>query len=349
MTIERKDPGMCRRVVVLVSLAVATSLALLASPPASAQTVRDPAKIMGPGECGECHKLTTEIWRNTRHHATFRDMPRNKKGIEIAKLMGLRRIKKGSVCLGCHFTSKIKDGKPEPIAGISCESCHAAGADYMKVHGSFSGHKKKEQESPEEAKVRWRKSEDAGMIRPHDLQRLAQNCYSCHVVPQEKLVNVGGHPAGSAFEMVAWSQGEVRHNVWYNEGKANPPADLNRRRLMFIVGMAVELEISLRAVGKATERASYAVSMAKRANRARKRFAKATELVGRPPEMVAIAKAAKAAGLKLNNDAELTAAADEIEALTKTLASKYDGSRFGAIDKALPPENKWKGTPKPAR
>ena len=38
-------------------------------------------------------------------------------------------------------------------------------------------------------------------------------------VPEERLVNVGGHTAGSAFELVSWSQGEVRHNLQKSAGK----------------------------------------------------------------------------------------------------------------------------------
>ncbi|RDD62376.1 hypothetical protein DRB17_08335 [Ferruginivarius sediminum] len=311
---------------------------------ASAQVERDPQDVVGPKECAECHKDTVAIWRNTHHYATYREMPRNKDGIKIARKMGLRRIKEGSLCLDCHFTTTMQDGEREPVAGISCESCHGAGKGYLEVHSEFSG-KEEEDETAEEEAQRWAKSEAAGMIRPKMMYRWAKNCYSCHVVPQEKLVNVGGHTAGSPFELVAWSQGEVRHNVWYNEGESNPPADMDRRRKMFVVGMAVELETALRAVGKATEKAEYAVSMAKRAARARKRFAQATELVGDVPEMAEITKVAKSAGLKLNNEAELTAAADRIGELTRKMVDSHEGSAFAAIDPALPGKSKWKGEP----
>jgi len=306
---------------------------------------RDPARVAGPKECAECHENATAIWRHTHHYSTFREMPRDKKGIEIAHKMGLRRIKEGSLCLDCHFTSKLnEDGEAEPIAGISCESCHGAGKDYLKVHSEFSG-KKEEEETDAEEKQRWKKAEEAGMIRPYMMYTWAKNCYSCHVVPEEKLVNVGGHTAGSPFELVAWSQGEIRHNVWYNEGESNPPAKLERRRKMFIVGMAVELETSLRAVGEATQKADYAITMAKRAARARKRFAQATQLVDGVPEMAEITKIAKGAGLKLNNKAELTQAADRIGALTRQMVDKYDGSSMGGIDRALPGKDDWKGQP----
>ncbi len=312
---------------------------------AEAQVERDPAAIVGPQECAECHKETTAIWRNTHHFATFREMPQNEKGIEIARKMGLRRIKEDSLCLDCHFTTRIKDGAPDVIAGVSCESCHGAAEGYLEVHSKYSG-KKKGEETEDEIAERWRRSEAAGMIRPDMMYRWAKNCYSCHVVPQEKLVNVGGHPAGSAFELVAWSQGEVRHNVWYNDGKANPPADLAQRRKMFIVGMAVELETALRAVAEATEKASYAVTMAKRADVARKRFRQATQLVPGVPEMEAIAAAGEGAALKLNNKAQLTAAADAVAAQTQAIVERYDGSGFAGIDPALPAESSWKGTPR---
>ena len=97
------------------------------------------------------------------------------------------------------------------------------------------------------------------MIRPKAMYTLAKNCYGCHVVPREKLVNVGGHPAGSKFELVSWSQGEIRHNLWYGNGKDNKLASAKRKRLMFVVGLVVELETALRAVGKATQKKSYAV------------------------------------------------------------------------------------------
>lgn len=319
---------------------------LLAPGGAQAQVERDPAKIVGPEECAECHEDETAIWRHTTHHATFREMPRDKEGLKIARAMGLRRIKEGSVCLDCHFTTQTVEGEREAIAGISCESCHGAGKDWIKLHSNFSG-KEEETETAEEERIRWQKSEEAGMIRPNMMYRLAKNCYSCHVVPQEELVNKGGHTAGSAFELVAWSQGEIRHNTWYTDGDSNPPADMERRRLMFVVGLGVELETALRGVGEATTKADYAVSMAKRANRARKRMSQAADILGDVPELAEIAKVAQGAALKLNNKEQLTSAADRIGELTQQIANNYDGSTFGAIDAALPGKDDWKGTPEP--
>lgn len=325
-----------------LSLAIASAgLALtLAAGPVRAE---DPAKVVGPNECAECHKKETEIWRTTHHFTTFRDLPNSKEAEEIADKMGIRRLKADSACLGCHFTEKVEGGKPKAIAGIACESCHGDGQDWYKLHSGFSG-KKEAQETPAEEAVRWEKAEAAGMIRPNMTYTLAKNCFSCHLVPNEKLVNVGGHTAGSSFELVAWSQGEIRHNTWYNKGAANPPAPKERQRMLFVVGRIAELEQSLIGVSRATEKADYALKMAQRADKARKVMASLAKLLPEAPELREIAKIGLGAGLKLNNEAELVDAAGKISVLGLKFAQTYDGAQFAAVDKYLPGPDKYKGT-----
>lgn len=308
-----------------------------------AQGAPEVEKVKGPDECAECHKKETENWKTSHHYETFSSLPRSKEAKEITEKLGLKRIKSESVCLGCHFTSKERKGKPKPIAGISCESCHSAGADWLKRHGEYSG-KKKETESEAEAQQRWADAEASGMIRPHMLYDLAKNCYSCHVVPQEELVNKGGHAPGSAFELVSWSQGEVRHNTWHNGGKENKLADTERQRMMYVVGVAVELEEALRAVGKATQPARYAVAMAKRAHAARKKLRETARTL-QMPEFLEMLRAAHAANLKLNNGPSLEAAADRIAAAARQLVSNHDGTQLAAIDGLIPGADKYKGKP----
>lgn len=301
-----------------------------------------PDKIAGANECGECHKKEVKAWQTTHHFSTFRDLPKSKDAKEIASKMGVKRLKAESLCTSCHFTVQEVKGKPKSIAGISCESCHAPAKDWFKVHSEFSG-KKEGQESKAEIAARWEKSEAAGMIRPKSLYALAKNCFSCHTVPQEKLVNVGGHTAGSKFELVAWSQGEVRHNLWHNKGKSNREASVERKRMMFIVGRIVELETALIGVSKATVKKDYALKMAKRAGNARKVVAQLAKVLSGAPELKDIVAASKTAKLKLNNEANLAAAAGKVSVLGLKFASAYDGSKFGAIDKYLPGPKKIKG------
>ncbi len=308
-------------------------------------TDRDPKKMEGPEECAECHRDEATVWRGTHHHATFREMPRSEDAEKIAKKMKIKRIKSDSLCLNCHFTTQQKSKVVEPIAGISCEMCHSAGKDWIKLHAEFSGNKKKEQETKKQAALRWKKSEKLGMIRPKQLYKLAKNCYGCHVVPQEKLVNVGGHTPGSKFELVSWSQGEVRHNVWYTQGKENKKATASRKRMMYIIGMVVEYETAIRAVGKATKKAEYAIKMAKRAARARKQLGLIAKALPKVPELKNILKIAKSAKLKLNSEAKLTKAADRIAVEATSLSVKYDGSKFAKVDSLIPGPKKYKGKP----
>jgi hypothetical protein len=309
---------------------------------ASAGFAAEAGKTVGPNACAECHKDETEAWKQTHHFKTFREMPRRKEANEIAKKMNMRRVKSESLCLSCHFSVEAKKSKAKPIAGISCESCHGAGEAWIKVHSGFSGKTEQTETKAEEA-ARWKKAESLGMIRPRSLYRLAKNCYSCHVVPQEKLVNVGGHAAGSPFELLSWSQGEVRHNTWYSKGKGNKPADAARKRMLYLVGRAVDLETAIRAIGKATARKLYAFKMAKRADNARKDLAAAAKVLPNVPELAKIVQLSHSAGLKLNNDPALTAAADGIAKQTLNLTQKYNGSEMAAVDSLLPGPDKYKG------
>jgi hypothetical protein len=328
-------------------MSVLAGLCVIASVMAQTAHAADVAKTVGPNACAECHKQEVEAWKGSHHFKTFRDMPRKTEAEQIAKKMGVRRVKSESLCLNCHFTVQQKDGRDEPVAGISCESCHSAGQDWIKVHSGYSG-KKADTESKAEEAARWKLAESKGMIRRNSVYRLAKNCLGCHVVPQEDLVNRGGHKAGSTFELVAWSQGEVRHNTWYSKGKDNVAADPARKRLLYLVGLGVELETGLRAVARATVRKTYAFEMARRVDRARKQLAAAAKAAPNVPEIAKVVELAHSAGLKLNNEAALTAAADGVSKLLATISETYDGSTMAGLDGLIPGQDKFKGTARAA-
>ncbi len=302
-----------------------------------------PSGTVGPNACAECHTEETRIWKKTRHYLTFREMPRSKEARRIAKKLKIRRVKSDTLCKACHFTEENIGTRQRITAGISCESCHGAGQNWIKIHSEFSGKKNKSAETKSEAATRWKRAEKRGMIRPRALYDLIKNCYSCHVVPREKLVNVGGHPAGSTFDLVSWSQGEVRHNTWYSRGKSNAVASQNRRRMMYIVGLAVEIETALRAVAEATKPQAYAIRMAHRANNARSRMALAAAAVIKVPELKNIVLLSHSAGLKLNNKAALTVAADKIAAEARRLSANYDGKTLAALDRFIPGPDTYRG------
>lgn len=315
----------------------------MSASPADAGPNLDPEKVMGPDACAECHKDTHALWQETHHFKTFRSMPRSDEASAIADKMGIKRVKKESVCLTCHFTTRMKGDKEKPIAGISCESCHGAAKDWIKTHADYGGASvNRESEAPDHRMERIAASEAAGMIRPERLYALAENCFQCHTVPLEELVNVGGHPAGSNFELVSWSQGEVRHNVWFSGGQGNPEASAERKRMMYVVGRALDLEYALRGVAISTENATYAKTMAKRAALAKNHLAKVIELVS-IPEVEEMLTAADGVELKLNNEAALLEAADRVASATQAFVMSADGGALAAIDGLIPSPDQYKG------
>jgi cytochrome c554/c'-like protein len=321
----------------------ALACVLFAATPSSAQAPTQSAAtqkdIVGPTQCAKCHKLESEIWQHTHHFASFRSMPRLPKATEISQKMGIARVRDpDTICAKCHFTSGTENGQLQVIAGISCESCHGPGKNYIEVHPAKKG------ESQAQVAERLKKAASAGMIQKDMIFKIAKNCYSCHIVPQEKLVNVGGHAAGSPFEMVSWTQGEIRHNTWYAEGKSNAPASKNIQRKMYVIGAAVELSESLRAVGNATQNATYATTMARRAQAAAQRLQTVSNALKLPEtnEMMAAVATAK---LNLNNGPQLNAVADKIETAAEAFDKKYDGSSLGAVDGMIPGPQYYKGQP----
>ena len=303
-------------------------------------------KIVGPGECGECHKAEVHVWRETRHAKTFKDFPRKKKTKAIAKKMGIKRVKKDKACVVCHFTAGYKKKKVKAIAGISCESCHGPAKDWLKVHGDYGGKQvTRDQETPAHKAERLATIKDAGMIRPVNLYRLAANCYQCHTVPHEDLVNVGGHQAASqGFELVAWSLGEVRHKFLRSAGKTNEEVSAERKRLLYVIGNALDLEYSLRRLAQATTAGPYATAMTTRVRTATEKLQVIQTLVP-TSEINAILGIVQGLELKIQNHAALEKAAKAIAAEAQQFADLHDGSQLTALDPVLPKSKHYQGTP----
>lgn len=310
--------------------------------PISAQASSEQGKIVGPEKCIDCHKRSNEVWVKTPHYKTFKEMSRTEEARDIASKLNIDRIKSESTCVQCHYTTKSIENEKKSIAGISCESCHGAGKDYVDVHGDYGGKDvKKENETPEHKKQRIAKSEKAGMIRPVNLYALAENCYSCHTVPNEELVNVGGHNTGSKFELVAWSQGMIRHNNWFTP--TNDESPIERRRMMYLVGKMVEMEFALRGLAKATQKADYAKAFVFRYKTALEGLKAISALDGNISAVNAVIKEAQAAPVKLNQKDILVQTANKISSITKSFASQEDGGSFASIDSLLPDPSTYKG------
>jgi hypothetical protein len=116
--------------------------------------------------------------------------------------------------------------------------------------------------------------------------------------------------------------------------------------MLYIVGLGVELETGMRAVGRATSRKLYAFEMARRVDQARKQLDAAAKAAPGAPEIAKLLEYAYSAGLKLNNETYLAKAADGVSKLLVTITEKYDGTTLGGLDGLIPGPDKLKGKPR---
>ncbi len=319
--------------------ATATVLLLLAATACPALAQSDPAKITGPEACVACHKLEGAAWQEMKHFKTFDELHRRPEAKDIAGKLGIANIKSESTCVQCHYTSMGAAGATKVIAGVSCELCHGAGADWTKVHNDKT------------KPTHIADAEKLGFISPNNIYKLASNCFQCHTVPNEKLVNTGGHQVGSALELVAWTQGEVRHHFLTDKKNADDTPE--RKRMLYLVGRVVDLEYSLRGIANAVEKGNFVKGMNARIVTAKAELQKIADklpdgaaktdvlaILAAAPKPVA---AADGAGVKITNKDEILAGVKTISDLGQKISDTYKGADLAALDALLPTANQ--GTP----
>jgi hypothetical protein len=326
----------------ITAILAAHNVARSEEPPFGPQ-VADPSKIIGSDACAKCHEHEVQQWMRTPHFATFDALHRKPEAKQIAVRLGLRSIKRSEICTQCHYTEQNQAGRIRIVAGVSCESCHGAAADWVAVHADYGGEgATKASESPEHRAQRLKDSIALGMNNPHNIYLIARQCYDCHTVPHESVVNQGGHIAGSQdFELVAWSQGMVRHNFLRTGGIANGALSPAELRVTYVVGVLTDLEYSLRAVAAATQKATFGVTNAQRAARMKQRLHEVQKLINDPLLQPAI-DAVSTVELRLDNKAAILAAADAVGQTAYAFAEQTDGNRLAALDPLIPQPAQYK-------
>lgn len=285
-----------------------------------------PEKIVTAEACGECHVSAYAVWEDTHHATGFKTLHRSEAGEAIAGKMGFRLLKRDSLCLRCHYTPKVERGQLRAVSGVSCESCHGAARDWIDVHNDYGPGNDYASEPPEHRAERIAASRAAGMRRPSDLYGVAASCLGCHTVPEERLVNVGGHTTGSVdFELVAWSQGEICHNFLRSflagAGTENRPRGRERKRPMYVLGRLVDLEYSLRAAAEATENGTYARAIGRRVRTATVELRKIGQLA-ELPEIAEAVETVRAVRVVPGNREPLLAAAETVGAAARRFAGR---------------------------
>ncbi len=298
----------------------------------------DPEKIVNSESCGECHASAFEVWRKTTHQTGFRTLHRKAAAEEIAERMGFRLLKRDSLCLSCHYTATVQRDELRAISGVSCESCHGAARDWIDVHNDYGGKGLDHtNEPPEHRRQRIEESIAAGMRRSSDnFYALMSSCFRCHMVPDEDLVNVGGHGTGSGdFELVAWTSGEIRHNFLESflgdGGGENPERPMTHKRVVYVLGRALALEHSLRAMAEATEKGVFAKAAARRV---RKTLRDVRALGQRLdlPELASMVATVRALDVRPNQRQAMLTAAEAIGVSARTFLDSHDGQQLASLD-----------------
>ena len=249
-----------------ISIASALALIAIAASPAQA------ASNVGPKKCQECHRAEHGVWEGTEHFKGLREAHKNQAAKDIAEASGGdKSMRKNDTCATCHYTEV--SGKPE--AGPSCESCHGAASEWLPLHNDLGGPTVKPGDEPAAHKQqRLAAAKKAGMIHSSMLYDIAENCNGCHTMQNVDAAMAGklidaGHPINGEYELVAYSQGSVRHRFYPPDITQNK--DLSKAELatMFLTGHAVGLVYATQGAAKSTN-AKYKAAMQQRIDDAKK-------------------------------------------------------------------------------
>lgn len=301
----------------------------------------DPEKVVLPEACGECHRSTYAVWKGTVHSTDYEELHKKQAATEIASAMGFQLIKRNSLCLKCHYTPVLRRGDLWAGSGVGCESCHGAAKDWINVHNNYGVHEKDFQkarllETSEHKRERQAAADQAGMLRPSsNLYAVVSNCFQCHTVPEEKLVNVGKHSTGSAdFELVSDTK-KIQHNFLDSfltgDGTVNADRPIEHHRRLYFIGRALDLEYSLRGIAAAGEEGRYLASMVRRYRRA---GGEMREISGRTdlPEAKQMLQATSGVSTELGNRDALLKAAAAVGQAARSFSERPDAGGLEALD-----------------
>ncbi len=329
----------CPAALVVFSLVATT----FASPPYAPDDY-DASKVLGYEQCQKCHAEQVTVLKQHAHFAHARALQRDPQAIAMARQLDGKSVKRSQRCIRCHYTPQESTRGLRAIAAVSCESCHGPSQDWLLVHNVYGDPSvTRDSESAEHRTSRHSRSIELGMRHPSHLYTLARSCFRCHIVDDEELVNETAHAARSSeFDFVAWSQGNVRHNFLRTQGTSNAISDPARLQTMYVVGLLTDVEYSLRAVSKATERGNYATSNAVRCRELQQQLSEVQTRVN-DPRLDKVLKTVSELRFGLANVTTFATAADVISQITWDISLRPGDYR--AVAPLVPKPESFKGQP----
>jgi hypothetical protein len=87
------------------------ALLLFAAAPAFA------SDLAGPASCRACHEEAYRIWAQSPHARAAESLAPEQRKMPL--------------CLSCHSRDEQRSNRADPVAGVSCETCHGGGRFYQ--------------------------------------------------------------------------------------------------------------------------------------------------------------------------------------------------------------------------
>ena len=304
-------------------------------------SLKNPAEVLGFESCRKCHKEQIDKLVATPHFKSYETLHRSAAAKQYCQQLGLRSVKRSERCVRCHYTPEVSSRGVKAQSGISCESCHGPAQNWIKGHNDYGGVTiTKETETPEHKQWRIANSIHQGMRHPANLYLLARSCYECHLVDDVELVNKTAHSVATpGFNMVAWSQGQMRHNFFRSGGKSNEISSPERLRVMFVTDLMTRFEFLYRALAASPADSRHYTALLQQLYTTRETWA----AVNQATDNLWVQKANEViSGSPGTSAAELESMANALSEITFEFASREKEHSLKPIENLLPKPNEYR-------
>lgn len=256
-----------------------TCLLLVLTAGITLQPVQAKDGFLGPDACRDCHDIEYDIWLESQHGVSLDEMPKRALAKRVVEAVGgASNPRENAVCQQCHFTVAPEPGQTvdTAVAGPSCEHCHGPAADWRDIHRDYGGRRVTKRTEPKaHRQERIDSSVAAGMRWPFMRYEITRACYECHAIHKPGLnsadrdgLTKGKHPIKPEFEIVAYSQGTVRHRFYPPDFDVNQELTQKQLAELWVIGQAAQLVVATEAA-TASDNARYQATQRARAREAR--------------------------------------------------------------------------------